>query len=54
MRYTSIVNRNRHHVCHNAQLLLNEEQRREQPLAGSLFAIHGLGVGGLPPARFAG
>jgi hypothetical protein len=33
---------------------LNEKQRREQPLAGSLFAIHGLGVGGLPPARFAG
>jgi L-arabinonolactonase len=37
-----------------ASYFLNEEQRREQPLAGSLFAIHGLGVRGLPPARFGG
>ncbi len=38
----------------SSRLLLDDEERPGQPLAGSLFAIHGLGVRGLPPARFAG
>lgn len=37
-----------------ASVFLDERERIEQPLAGSVFSIHGLGVKGLPPARFAG
>ena len=33
-------------------IFLNESQRAEQPLAGSIFAIHGLGVKGVPEPLF--
>lgn len=36
----------------SASRFLDEEQKREQPLAGSLFAIGGLGARGLPEPRF--
>jgi len=34
--------------------LPTEEERAAQPLAGALFAVHGLGVTGVPEPRFAG
>ena len=33
---------------------LNAEQLKQQPLAGALFAIHGVGVKGIPEPLFAG
>ena len=36
----------------SASRFLDDAQRRAQPLAGHLFAIHGLGVRGLPEPRF--
>jgi sugar lactone lactonase YvrE len=38
----------------SASRFLDEEQRRKQPLAGHLFAIHGLEARGLPQPRFHG
>ncbi len=38
----------------SASRFLDEAQRREQPLAGHVFAIDGLGVRGLPEPRFRG
>lgn len=37
-----------------ASMFLDDVQREQQPLAGSLLSIHGLGVRGLPPALFGG
>lgn len=37
-----------------SRLRLDEEQRRQQPLAGNLFAIHDIGATGLPALPFAG
>jgi L-arabinonolactonase len=37
-----------------ASYFLDEQGFKEQPLAGSVLSIHGLGVHGLPPERFAG
>jgi hypothetical protein len=34
--------------------MLPDVERAAQPLAGALFAIHGLGVRGLPEPFFAG
>lgn len=36
----------------SASRFLDEAQRRAQPLAGHLFAIHGLGARGIPEPRF--
>ncbi len=36
----------------SASRFLNEAQRRAQPLAGHLFAVHGVGAHGLPEPRF--
>jgi len=36
----------------SASRFLDDAQRRAQPLAGHVFAIHGLGVRGLPEPRF--
>jgi sugar lactone lactonase YvrE len=36
----------------SASRFLDEAQLREQPLAGHVFAIEGLGVRGLPEPRF--
>ncbi len=38
----------------SGHIFLSPEERAAQPLAGSLFAIHGLGVRGLPEPFFAG
>jgi sugar lactone lactonase YvrE len=38
----------------SAALMLPDAERAAQPLAGALFAIHGLGVRGLPEPFFAG
>ncbi|KAA2235208.1 SMP-30/gluconolactonase/LRE family protein [Salinarimonas soli] len=38
----------------SATSMLTDEERKAQPLAGSLFAIRGLGVRGLPETPFAG
>jgi len=37
-----------------AASMVPEAERADQPLAGALFAIHGLGVRGLPETKFAG
>ena len=37
-----------------ASMFLRADEAKEQPLAGSVFAITGLGVSGLPETRFAG
>lgn len=37
-----------------ASYFLDEAGRRQQPLAGAVLSIHGLGARGLPPERFAG
>lgn len=37
-----------------ASYFLDAAGKAQQPLAGAVLAIHGLGVRGLPPARFAG
>ena len=34
--------------------LLDDKGKQEQPWAGAVLSIHGLGVRGLPPERFAG
>jgi sugar lactone lactonase YvrE len=36
----------------SARRFLSDAQLGEQPLAGNLFAIYGLGVRGLPEPRF--
>ena len=38
----------------SAASMPSEEERARTPQAGSLFAIHGLGVKGLPEPMFAG
>ena len=38
----------------SGHIFLSEEEKRAQPLAGSLFAIHGLGVRGVPEPFFTG
>jgi sugar lactone lactonase YvrE len=38
----------------SAAAMLPESERGAQPLAGALFAIHGLGARGLPEPFFAG
>lgn len=47
------VGRDTLYVTTSAQRM-NEEMRRDQPLAGSLLAVEGLGVRGLPVMAFAG
>lgn len=38
----------------SASAFVSEEEKLQQPLAGALFAIHGLGVRGIPEPRFKG
>ena len=38
----------------SGHLFLTPEEKALQPLAGSLFAVHGLGVCGVPEPWFAG
>lgn len=38
----------------SGSIFLSPEQRQQQPLAGALFAIRGLGVRGVPESLFAG
>jgi sugar lactone lactonase YvrE len=38
----------------SGNIFLSPEEKERQPLAGSLFAIHGLGVRGVPEPRFGG
>lgn len=37
-----------------ASVFLSDEEREQQPLAGSVFSIHGLGARGMPAERFGG
>ncbi len=38
----------------SGHIFLTPEEKAAQPLAGSLFAVHGLGVRGVPEPFFAG